>query len=314
MSYHIISIDSPECHLTVSKGQLICQSADGERKIAMEDVAALVVTSFKATFTQSLLIEAAKQKIGLVICESFRPACVVLPVDRATDTGLLRKLSSLSGQLKQRLWEKMLTAKCWNQYVLASHWAPHRVAELETLKMLAQSKKIHREAECARLFWRLFAQSQLGEEESFKRGRYEGGSNALFNYAYAVLLSQMLQKLLALGIDPTFGIFHLPREHATPLAYDLMEPFRVIFDAQVVLWMKQKREEGKEGAALYEVTREFRQYIVGVLLEELEYEGRKESLNSVIEKVCRSFRSALIHEQSGPYQPWINLITKWDGC
>ena len=32
--------------------------------------------------------------------------------------------------------------------------------------------------------------------------------------------------VLRVGLDPTFGIFHVTREQATPLAYDLMEPFR----------------------------------------------------------------------------------------
>lgn len=50
--------------------------------------------------------------------------------------------------------------------------------------------------------------------------------NALLNYGYAVLLSTVLQKLFGVGLDPTFGIFHATREQATPLAYDLMEPFR----------------------------------------------------------------------------------------
>jgi CRISPR/Cas system-associated endonuclease Cas1 len=49
--------------------------------------------------------------------------------------------------------------------------------------------------------------------------------NALLNYGYAVLLSTVLQKRFAVGLDPTWGLSHAPRERATPPAYDLMVPF-----------------------------------------------------------------------------------------
>lgn len=313
MSYHIVSIDAPECSLTASRGQLICRSSEGERKLPLEDVAAIVVTSFKATFTNALLVEIARYKIGFILCESYRPTCVVLPVDRATDTDLLRKLSSLPSQFKRRLWEKTLSAKCYNQFVLAVQWDKES-SHLARFERLTKSSLDTREAECARLFWKIFSSSQLGEEEMFRRGRFEGGANALFNYAYAVLLSQILQKLLAIGLDPTFGIFHAAREHATPLAYDLMEPFRPCFDAQVVAWLRREStEKREEEASPYQVSREFRQHIVATLKLSFEYGGREMELSDLIELVCRSFRKAVVEQEVGLYQPWKTSITKWAG-
>jgi hypothetical protein len=49
------------------------------------------------------------------------------------------------------------------------------------------------------------------------------GFNGLLNSGYAVLLSTILQELFGVGLDPTFGVSHVPRERSNPPAYDLME-------------------------------------------------------------------------------------------
>jgi CRISPR-associated protein Cas1 len=51
VSYHIINIDSPQCSLTCRDGQLSCKMADGaQRSLPMEDVAAIIISSFSAQF------------------------------------------------------------------------------------------------------------------------------------------------------------------------------------------------------------------------------------------------------------------------
>ena len=46
MSYHIVSIDSPQCSLSCRDGQLTCKTAEGEKKLPLEDVASIIITSF----------------------------------------------------------------------------------------------------------------------------------------------------------------------------------------------------------------------------------------------------------------------------
>lgn len=114
MSYHILSIDAYTCHLSCDKGQLRC--ADGEnspRTIPLEDVGAVVLSSFKATLTSNLLIELARKRIGFVLCESYRPAVLLLPADRSTDTGLLRHLADMPARLRNRLWQKDFGCQVW---------------------------------------------------------------------------------------------------------------------------------------------------------------------------------------------------------
>ncbi len=225
MSYHIVTIDSPEAALGCRDGQLTCRDKTGaERRLPMEDIASIIITSFSASIHSQLLIEAARLGVVLIFCEAFKPISLVLPANRSTDTLLTRAQVDLPPKVKEKLWSLTVDAKCQNQAALAALLAPGDAA-LSQIDGLLKGRNPHKEAAVARHFWGLWGRAVLGHDE-FTRERSQPGANALLNYGYAVLLSTVLQKLFAVGLDPTFGIHHLPRERATPLAYDLMEPFR----------------------------------------------------------------------------------------
>jgi CRISPR-associated protein Cas1 len=306
MSYHIVSIDAPDCSLSCKDGQLTCKSAEGNKTIPLEDVAAVIITSFSASIHSKLLLEAARHGVGLVICENFKPASLVLPANRSTDSLLTKSQVYLSAQLRNRLWQKTLEAKCRNQYSLAAELAPGD-PRLEKLDKLSRGAYATKEAECAKLFWRIFA-DHVAETDDFRRGRHEGGPNPLLNYGYAVLLSTILQNLFAIGLDPTFGIFHVPREQSTPLAYDLMEPFRPCVDWRVAEWIRRHPDEKD-----WQVTKEFRQWVTAFPLEKVDWFELTLDVRGVIEGVVRSFRQAVVTSQSGPYRPWTRTLTKWAG-
>jgi CRISPR/Cas system-associated endonuclease Cas1 len=119
MSYHIVSIDSPQCSLSCRDGQLTCKTAEGERKLPLEDVASIIITSFSASIHSELFLQAAKQGVALIICEAFKPVSLVLPANRSTDTLLSRALLNLTEGTRRQLWQKTVDAKCQNQHSLA---------------------------------------------------------------------------------------------------------------------------------------------------------------------------------------------------
>lgn len=51
--------------------------------------------------------------------------------------------------------------------------------------------------------------------------------NALLSFGYALLLKDVTNSILAVGLEPALGFYHQPRTQASPLALDLMEIFRV---------------------------------------------------------------------------------------
>src|SRR5580704_18459470 len=105
MSYHIVSIDSPQCSLSCRDGQLTCKTAEGEKKLPLEDIASIIITSFSATIHSNLFLEAAKHGVALIICEDFKPTSLVLPANRSTDTLLTRALLKLDEKTIARLWQ-----------------------------------------------------------------------------------------------------------------------------------------------------------------------------------------------------------------
>ncbi len=342
MSYHIVSIDAPQCSLSCKDGRLTC-TVPGEpvRSIPLEDVASIIITSFSASLHSHLLLEAARHGVALIICEEFKPASILLPANRSTDTLLTRAVLSLTEKVRAAMWQKTVDAKCENQLALAGHLSATMKPDgpedlsLPALRAAAQGKKPHKEAVCAKLFWNIWGRAAEGEATAshnpkpptlnlppFTRDREKAGLNALLNYGYAVLLSTVLQKLFAVGLDPTFGLSHATRERSTPLAYDIMEPFRPCVDWRVFQWAKQCRAGfqpaageggGNNGSAPLAVTKEFRKWVTAFPLVRVEWGDMTLSVEGVIEGVVRGFRRAVLEGQSRFYRPWTPRNSKWAG-
>lgn len=313
MSFHIVSIDSPKCSLSCKDGQLVRRvPGEPDKTLPLEDVASIIITSFSASIHSNLFLEAAKHGVALIICEAFKPVSLVLPANRSTDTLLTRALLKLDAKTLTRLWQTTVDAKCRNQFALAALLAPES-ATLHPLRDTAWGRKAHKEGICAKMFWQIYGRAL--HEGKFSRERSSGGLNALLNYGYAVLLSTILQKLFGVGLDPTFGISHVVRERSTPLAYDLMEPFRPCVDWRVATWVRRQWSEipPAEEAPPLEVNADFRKWVTAFPLDRVEYLGLELDVRSCIEGVVRGFRRSVITGDLKHYRPWTPKNSKWAG-
>ena len=305
MSYHIVSIDAPQADLTCRDGQLVCTTEAGIKRLPLEDIAAIVITSFSARIHSHLFLQAAKQGVSLIICERFTPVSLLLPACRASDTLLTRRHLTLPETTRRRLWGKTIDAKCANQLAIAQRIAPDGAATRQLTRASA-AKSARKEGGCAKIFWDVFSEGL--RIEGFARGRKLGGLNDLLNYGYAVLLSTVLQKLYGFGLDPMVGISHAIRERSAPLAYDLMEPFRPCVDWRIYQWVKDRPED-----EAFVVSTEFRRWVTGFTLERVDYLGLELDMPGCIEGVVRSFRQAIISESTRSYRPWMLKNSKWAG-
>jgi CRISPR-associated protein Cas1 len=66
--------------------------------------------------------------------------------------------------------------------------------------------------------------------------------NALLSYGYALLLKDITNAILVVGLDPSLGFYHTPRSQAHPLSLDLMEIFRVTLVDLPVLGSINRRQ------------------------------------------------------------------------
>ena len=64
--------------------------------------------------------------------------------------------------------------------------------------------------------------------------------NALFNYGYAILESEIRKSVNAVGLDSTIGFLHEITPSRTPLIYDLQELFRWIIDLSVIQLLEDR--------------------------------------------------------------------------
>jgi CRISPR-associated protein Cas1 len=101
------------------------------------------------------------------------------------------------------------------------------------------------------LLWRTSARHPIPDEwrtvgPRFTRVYATGSSNAshpvnaILNYAYAVLQSQVQIGLVAEGYDPTLGIMHSDRDDAAAFVFDMMEPDRPKVDRAVLGYLKSE--------------------------------------------------------------------------
>ena len=79
----------------------------------------------------------------------------------------------------------------------------------------------------------------VGQRYTFARNK--GGTrnashpvNAMLNYAYAILESQVRIQVTAAGLDPTIGFLHSGRRGRSDFVLDLMEPLRPVVDRRVL--------------------------------------------------------------------------------
>lgn len=116
MSYHILTIESAGTTITCKDQRVVCIDAEGRSKsVPLEDVASIVITSFKATLTNKIITEAANAGVTIVICERFRPVSLLMPANRSTDTLLTRAHTRIHARQRGLLWRKTIDAKVRNQ-------------------------------------------------------------------------------------------------------------------------------------------------------------------------------------------------------
>jgi CRISPR-associated protein Cas1 len=71
--------------------------------------------------------------------------------------------------------------------------------------------------------------------------------NALLSFGYALLLKDVTNAIMTVGLDPCLGFYHQPRSQAQPLALDLMELFRVpVIDLPVIASINRRQWDEDE--------------------------------------------------------------------
>lgn len=212
--------------LSLSDRQLCVKQDAGEVRLALEDVAWIVVDTPQATLSSALMSACMEAGIVLIFTdERHTPSGVALPFHRYHRQGAVARLQvDVKEGVKKRLWQLIVRRKIRNQAASLSICGRGGAETLEQIvRHVEPGDPDNVEARAARFYWaRLFAEFIRDDEADLR--------NKLLNYGYAVVRAGVARALVASGLLPVFGLKHDGAANAFNLADDLVEPFRPFVD------------------------------------------------------------------------------------
>lgn len=157
-----------------------------------------------------------------------------------------------------------------------------------------------------RLYWD-GVKEIIGQRGEFMGREHRGATdavNALLNYGYGILYSQVWGAVLNAGLEPFAGFLHVDRPGKPSLVLDLVEEFRQpVVDRTVIAHINLGEAVTLKAGMLDEETRS--RYAAKILerLESTEtVKGKKYQIKSIIQMQARSLCTFLRRE--GAYQPF----------
>lgn len=282
MAWRGLHITRPS-RLSFADGQIVVAQDDGEVRVALEDVAWVVLDTPQSTVTGALLSACMTTGIALIATdERHTPAGVLLPFHQHFRQGeIAHRQAAMTGPLKKRLWQRIIRAKIDNQAAaLASVGRGGASSLREMARLVGSGDPANVEARAARYYW-----GQLWPE--FRRDDGGDKRNKLLNYGYAVVRAGVARSLVAAGLLPAFGLKHASVTNAFNLADDIVEPFRPFVDS--LAW--RTADEGQPSRD--DLSLDDRRAMAGALLTDAKFATEGVTLLVAAEKAAESLVRAI---------------------
>lgn len=280
MSWRIVVI-SKRAKLDYQLGYLVVRNEE-VTKIHLSEISTILIESTAATVTTSLLAELTKKKIKVIFCDEKRnPSSELVGYYGSHDTSnKIRKQIQWSRHSKEAIWTEIVTEKIRKQKELLKNMGKEEAGLLESyLQEIGWNDETNREGHSAKVYFNaLFGMT-------FTRTA-DCPENAALNYGYSILLSAFAREIVASGYITQLGLFHDNMFNQFNLASDLMEPFRVLIDREVIQMQRK------------EFTHEEKIQLVNVLNNEVMIDGKTQYVNNAIKIYCKSVFDALNENDS----------------
>lgn len=284
----IVEVADDRRHLFVSRGFLVVQDTEGQRKelgqVPLDDIAAVIANAHGLSYTNNLLVALAARGAPFVLCGSNHNAIgMLLSID-----GNFQQAKRLDAQIAaskpthKRVWADIVRSKL-QQQAAALEAAGAPTAPLTALINKVKSGDTGNiEAQGARRYWGLL----FGNE--FRRDQDGDGLNGLLNYGYTVLRAATARSIVAAGLHPTLGVFHSNEGNAMRLVDDIMEPFRPVIDLKV--WQLARQGERH-------VTPDTKRTLVRTLYDDMQTNIGATPVMSCIQKLAVSLAQLYMGER-----------------
>lgn len=280
MSWRIVVI-SKRAKLDLQLGKMVVRS-DEVTKIVLSEISTIMIESTAVSITASLIAELAKRKIKVIFCDEKRnPSCELVNYYGSHDTSnKVRKQIIWKQQTKEAVWTEIVTEKIRKQKELLELLGRKESALLsDYLKEIVWNDGTNREGHAAKVYFNaLFGLDFTRTEDSL--------INAALNYGYSILMSAFAREIVASGYLTQIGIFHDNMFNQFNLASDLMEPFRILVDREVLMMPLEAFEHQEK------------RRLVDILNHEVWINGKLQYVNNAIKIYCKSVFDALNGEDS----------------
>jgi CRISPR-associated protein Cas1 len=268
--------------LSTADGQIVVAQDDGEVRVALEDVAYIIIDTTQATLTATLLSACMEVGVAILVTDArHMPSGLLLSFHvHHRQAGVAALQTGVGEPFRKRCWRNIVVAKIDNQ---AAHLERRERAEASALRTMGgrvgSGDPDNIEARAARAYWGALFDGFVRDDPADLR-------NKLLNYGYAVMRAAVARALVAYGCLPAFGLHHASVTNAFNLADDFLEPFRPFVDA-----LAAERADGR--AASDEMTVEDRRAMAGVLSREARLTGEALTLLAASEKTAESYVRAM---------------------
>ncbi len=280
MSWRTVVI-SRRAKLDYQLGCLVVRG-DTVTKIHLSEIATLLIESTAVSLTTALLAELTKKKIKVIFCdEKHNPSSELVSYYGSHDTSnKVRKQIQWRQNIKEAVWTEIVSEKIRKQKELLEYLGRDESAQLERyLREIAWNDETNREGHAAKVYFNaLFGMD-------FTRTA-DNNYNAALNYGYSIILSVFTREVVANGYITQLGLFHDNMFNQFNLASDLMEPFRVLVDRQVVCMPLEQFDHDEK------------MELVNILNQEVIIDGKVQYVNNAIKLYTKSVFDALNENDS----------------
>jgi CRISPR-associated protein Cas1 len=228
MAWRGLHLTEP-ARLGLGDGQMVVNRATGEVRLALEDLAWVVIDTPQASLTSALLAACMDAGIALMTTDPrHTPSGLLLPFHRHHRQAEVAGWQvAASAPLRKRLWQLMVRAKITNQASTLERCGGDGRALRAMAALVGSGDPDNVEARAARAYWSALFPAFVRDDGADRR-------NKLLNYGYAVIRAAVARGAVAAGLLPALGLHHASAANAFNLADDLVEPFRPFVDA--VVW------------------------------------------------------------------------------
>ncbi len=281
MAWRGVHLSQP-ARLALADGQMVVQQADGEVRLAIEDIGWVLIDTPQVTLTAALVAATMDCGIAIIFTDSrHTPSGVLLPFHRHyRQAGVAALQAAASLPLKKRLWQTIVQAKIANQAAALEDCGGDSRALQAMARLVGSGDPDNTEARAAREYWGRLFPDYVRENDADRR-------NMMLNYGYAVVRSAVARAAVAVGLLPALGLHHASVTNAFNLADDLVEPFRPFVD--VLVWEMSDRGRRADGEPSVADRRE----LAAVLLRKARFGAETVTLLTASERTAESLVLAL---------------------